>query len=127
MSEFGIKPPAKAGWDVAGKHHQPVTHTWQPETNKHHLALFFGCMVRKMEEENTWPNLPRLCSQGDGHSQMSRQCARCRTLQFSFSPRLTPTCITQPLGMIFCSTPYCRPRISGHPACPYLICFLPTL
>lgn len=62
MSKFGIKPPAKAGWDLAGKHHQPVTHTWQSETNKHHLAPFFGCMVRKMGEEDTRPNLPCLCS-----------------------------------------------------------------
>lgn len=61
MSEFGIKPPAEAGWDVAGKHHQPVTHTWQPETNKHQLAAFFGCVVRKTEEE-ILPNLPCLCS-----------------------------------------------------------------
>jgi len=56
MSEFGIKLPAKAGWDVAGAQHQPVAYTWQPETNKHHLALFFRSV------EDTWPNLPCLCS-----------------------------------------------------------------
>lgn len=62
MSEFHFKPPAETGWDVAGKHHQPATCTWQPETKKHHLALFFGCMLRKVEEEATWPHLPCLCS-----------------------------------------------------------------
>lgn len=35
-----------------------------------------------------------------------------------FFPSLTPICIMKPLGMIFCSTPYCRPRTAGNPPCP---------
>lgn len=48
MPEFGIKPPTKAGWDVAGKPHQLVPYTWKPEMNKHHLAPLFAGMVRKV-------------------------------------------------------------------------------
>lgn len=49
MPVFGIKPPTKAGWDVAGKPHQLVPCTQQSEMNKHHLAPFSAGMVRKME------------------------------------------------------------------------------
>ena len=85
------------------------------------MALFFGFMVRKMEEEAT-----RL----HGHCPVvSKVMAirKCHTsvhtisLQYSFFSSLTHIYIKHPLGMIYCSYSYCRPCISRHLPC---LCFI---
>lgn len=64
MSEFGIKLPTKAGWDVAGKPHQLVSYAQQPETNKHHLTPFFAGKKDGEGGHTAKPTTPLLiCSQ----------------------------------------------------------------
>lgn len=105
MSEFGIKLPTEAGWDVAGKPHQLVSYTRQPETNKHHLAPFL--QGRKMEKEDTQPNPPCFCSFVPKVMAILKCHASVHTVEFHSPPfpHLTLICITQPLVVTFCSLP----------------------
>lgn len=126
MSEFGIKPPTKADWDVAGKPHQLVPYTLKPEMNKYHLAPFFAGKKEEAGGHRTKSTtLHLICSQGKKpFSNVTLTCTlwNCTILLFpqsySHLHHATTSCdILQPL--------YCRPWTSGDLTCPFLIyCFL---
>lgn len=98
------------------------------------MALFFGFMVRKMKEEATQP-----------HSHMVQLFPRwwpfwnvipsvsTISLKYSFLSSFTHIFIKHPLGMIYCSHPYCRPQASAlpllhlFPTYPVNSCLTPTV